>query len=93
MALDQIENPPEHAHSAPAGEIRNERRPVLRWFTFIVTVALLLPFAALVAIGVKTGRREYSAIGLGMVLILGLASSIVLWTIISSRSGQRHQTE
>jgi len=93
MALDQVENPPEHADVAPAGEIRNEPRRVLRLFTFVIVIALILPVVGLVAVGITAGRMELSAIGLGMIAVLGISFSITLWKIISSRTNARRRLE
>ena len=90
MALDQVENPPEHADSAPAGEVRIEPRPVLRLFTIVIVVSLILPLVGLIAVGLTMKRLELSAVGLALVVLLGSVFSIVLWKIISSRTN-RHQ--
>lgn len=93
MALDQVENPPEHADVAPAGEIRNEPRRVLRLFTLMIVIALILPVVGLVAVGFEARRIELSAIGLGMIAIFGIAFSIILWKIISSRTNSRRRLD
>jgi hypothetical protein len=89
MAKDQLENPPEHADVAPAGEIRIEQRPVLRWFTLAIVIALMLPLIGFLASGVATNRMEFWYLGVGMIVILGIAFAIMLWKIISSRTNPR----
>jgi hypothetical protein len=59
MALDQIENPPEHADVAPAGEIRTEPRPVLILFTAVIVLSLILPLVVLIAVGFTKDLRTF----------------------------------
>jgi hypothetical protein len=91
MALDQVENPPEHADVAPAGEIRNEPRPVLGLFTVVIVAFLILPLIGLIAVGFTTKRPEFSAIGIALLALFGSAFSIALWKIISSRTNRRRR--
>ena len=93
MTLDQVENPPEHSDVAPAGEVRNEPRPLLRLFTVVIVIALVLPLVSLFAMGFATRRPEFSAIGLGMIALFGSAFSIALWEIISSRTNRRQRVD
>jgi hypothetical protein len=85
MVLDQLENPREHADTAPAGEIRDEPRPVLMRFTLIVVVALLLPLSAFVFEGLYYGRKELAEVGTLFVVVFGALFAVVLWKIIASR--------
>jgi hypothetical protein len=85
MVLDQLENPREHADTAPAGEIRDEPRPVLMTFTLIVVVALLLPLSAFVFEGLYYGRKELAEVGTLFVVVFGTLFAVVLWKIIASR--------
>jgi len=57
----------------------------------VIVVALILPVVGLVAVGLEAGRIELSAIGLGMIAIFGIAFSIALWKIISSRTNPRRR--
>jgi hypothetical protein len=66
---------------------------VLRLFTFVIVIALILPVVGLVAVGITAGRMELSAIGLGMIAVLGISFSITLWKIISSRTNARRRLE
>jgi hypothetical protein len=90
MALEQVENPPERAASAPQGEIRQEPRPALLLFTWIIGLALLVPLLALVWQGFRMKHFELSAIGGILILILGIGFLIVLWKMISSRTAPKH---
>jgi hypothetical protein len=89
MAIDQVENPPEHAHSAPPGEIRQEPRSVLAMFTWIVGLALIIPILALVVEGVGMKHLVLSTIGGSLIVILGTAFLILLWKMISSRKASK----
>jgi hypothetical protein len=91
--IRSVENPPEHSDVAPAGEVRNEPRPLLRLFTVVIVIALVLPLVSLVAMGFATRRPEFSAIGLGMIALFGSAFSIALWEIISSRTNRRQRVD
>jgi hypothetical protein len=88
MALNQVENPPEHANTAPPGEIRQEPRPVLALFTWIIGLALIIPIVALVYEGFGMKHFDLSIIGGILILILGTAFLLLLWRMISSRKAQ-----
>ena len=89
MPLDQVENPPEHAHSAPPGEIRQEPRRVLILFTWIIALALVVPLLALVFEGVRIKHFELFAIGSALIVFLGIGFLLLLWKMISSRTMRR----
>ncbi len=91
MAINQVENPPEHAHSAPAGEIRQEPRPMLVRFTWIIGLALLVPILALIIEGIRTNHFNLVAIGGILILILGIVFLLLLWRMITSRKVQKRR--
>jgi hypothetical protein len=86
MALEQVENPPEHADSAPPDEIRQESRRVLVLFTWIIGLALVVPLLALVFEGFRIKHFELFAIGGILIVILGVGFLLLLWKMISSRT-------
>jgi hypothetical protein len=85
MVLDQLENPLNHADTAPAGEIRDEPRSVLKRFTLIVVISLLLPLTVFVVEGLYYNRTELAEVGIIVVVVFGILSAAVLWKIIASR--------
>jgi|SRR6516165_8726316 hypothetical protein len=88
MAFDQVENPPNHADTAPPGEIRTEPPPVLRRFTLGIVTALLLPSVAFFLEGYRSHRTELIEIGFAFLVLLGGFFAVLLWKIISSRTNR-----
>jgi hypothetical protein len=85
MARDQIENPPQHVETAPPGEIRPESSATLRYFSFGIAVAFVLPALALVIVGFGWGRVRVGLVGIALIVVLGTSYYLILWRIMKSR--------
>jgi hypothetical protein len=85
MQNDHLENPPEHAGSAPQAEIREQPAGVLGMFTVVIAIAIALPAIVFVALGVEMGRRGILYAGILLFIGLLIFCSVALWKIIASR--------
>jgi uncharacterized membrane protein YqjE len=86
MTKDQTANPPEHANTAPAGEIRPEPKSTLRLFSVLIAVALALPAIALIVGGFEANRVSFEIVGFVLLFVIGIAYFVILWRIMKSRS-------